>query len=163
MMDTLARIARRRAVMTTVADLIVAAAAGKTLRVAVGCTHPDETGFADKLTQALHARGRPCRCLPCNPGPVADDGSTPAGRPTMAVITSGSPAADDTDLCRIDIEVHTPVPVSDPPDSAQPKADGQSRSTRARHAPDIVIDDLSPDGPTIRHIQPSLTSPSDQQ
>src|SRR5436190_22584272 len=103
-MDTLAAVARRRAVMTTIADLIVAAAAGRTLRVAVGCTHPDITGFVDQLTQALHARGRPCRCQPSSPEAVRRDGSAPAGSPTVAVITSGLPGADDTDLCRINIE-----------------------------------------------------------
>src|SRR5437016_14488145 len=117
-MESLATIARRRTVMTTIADLIVAAAAGKTLRVAVGCTHPDDIGFADLLTQALHARGRPCRCLPSSIQAVRCDGSTPAGSPTVTVITSGSPGGDDTDLCRIDIEVHLSIPVSAAVDSA---------------------------------------------
>ncbi len=47
-MDTIAT-ARPRAVMATIADLIVAAAAGKTLRVAVSGTHPGEAAFADQL------------------------------------------------------------------------------------------------------------------
>ena len=160
MMDTPATLARRRAVMTKVADLVVAAAAGKTLRVAVECAHPDETGFADQLTQALHARGRPCRCLPPNPDLAPAYGSTPDDAPTVTVITGGPPAgADDTDLCRIDIELYTPAPA----EPAHPRTDERERSLPGQHAPDIVIDLLSPDGPTIRHIQPTLTPPSDQQ
>jgi hypothetical protein len=156
MMDTLAAVARRRAVLTTVADLIVTAAAGKTLRVAVECTHADETGFVDQLAQALHARGRPCRCLPGDPDPAADDGSTPAGGRTVSVITSGSAAADDTELCRINIEVRRSGSLpseSAPPGTEPPRTD-------ERHTPDLIIEDLGPDGPRIRHIQPALASSS---
>jgi hypothetical protein len=56
---------RQRAVLTTVADVIVAAAAGRDIRVAVGYTRPAQAGLVDLLVRALHARGRPCRCVPC--------------------------------------------------------------------------------------------------
>jgi hypothetical protein len=170
MMDTLAAVARRRAVLTTVADLIVTAASGRTLRVAVECAHAYETGFVDQLAQALHARGRPCRCLPGDPDPAADDRSTPAGGPIVSVITSGSPAADDTELCRINIEVRKPTPVGAPPDSLPPDSlppdslspDSAPPGTEGRHTPDLIVDDLGPDGLTIRHIQATLTSSSDR-
>jgi hypothetical protein len=155
MTDTLAAVARRRAVLTTVADLIVTAAAGKTLRVAVECTHADETGFVDQLAQALYARGRPCRCLPGDPDPAAD-GATPAGGRTVSVITSGSTAADDTELCRINIEVRTSDSL--PSESALPRT--EPPRTDERHTPDLIIEDLGPDGPRIRHIQPALASSS---
>lgn len=51
-MDSLVDAARHRAVLTTVADVIVAAATDKSLRVAVGGTHPNEVIFADYLTRA---------------------------------------------------------------------------------------------------------------
>src|SRR5215216_1792366 len=101
-MGNLNAVARQRAVMTTIADLIVAAAVGKGLRVAVGCSDPDKMAFADHLTRALHARGRPCRCLA--PSQRAADAGP---RTNVALITSGGPDPDENDLCRVDIHLDT--------------------------------------------------------
>jgi hypothetical protein len=138
-------VARERAVMSTVADVIVAAATGRGLRVAVGCAGPDETVFADQLTRALVARGRACRCVAAK-RPVGTDhmaSTTPVGR-AVAVITSAAAGSGDADLCRIDIQVNTRA--SDP-------------ASEAGCRPDIVIDYRHPDGPTIRYIMPALPVP----
>jgi hypothetical protein len=170
MMENLAAIARERAVMTTIADVIVAAAAGKSLRVAVGCADSDESAFADHLTRALHARGRPCRCLSPRPSPAAAAGSTPVHRPgsgpTITVITSGAPGPDETELCRIDIQLHTPTPaVESESPSGRPEPDAYAgRSAGDDHEPDIVVDYHESVGPAIRHIVPTLSPPLlDQQ
>jgi hypothetical protein len=160
-MDTLASTASQRAVMATIADLIVAAATGKTLRVAVGCTHPDETAFVEHLTRALHARGRPCHCLAPKPDPIAT-GYPPAGGPTVAVITSGAPGPDENDLCRINIRLHTPSPVTASVASHR-KPTGQDLHAVGGDEPDIVVDYLEPGGPTLRHIGPALTPQPDHR
>lgn len=133
-MDTLAVIARRRAVMTTIADAIVAAAAGRSLRVAVGCTHHDEIPFADQLTQALYARGRPCRCLPMEPAKALR-----AENVIVAVIVSGGPSPEESGLCRVDIQLRRPGLCAD------------DVGCRA----DIVVEYL-PEGPVIRHLAAHL-------
>ena len=140
-MDSLATITRQRTVIATIADAIVTAAAGKRLRVAVGWNSPDEDPFADQLTRALLARGLPCRCVQSKPGTGA----------TVAVITSGAAEGTDADMCRIDIQLHTPT------------GDAWSDSFPPDHRPDIVLDYLDPDGPTIRHILPALLPPSGQR
>jgi hypothetical protein len=161
-MDTITTAARRRAVMATIADLIVAAATGRTLRVAVGCTHPDETAFADQLTQALHTRGRPGHCLTATPKPVTTDGyprtHSDTDGPTVAVITSGTPNPDETDLCRINIQLYTPNRVA-PPAAARRGADGQHRDSLGGLEPDIIVDYLDPGGAAIRHLGPALAAP----
>ena len=165
-MDTLAAIARQRAVMTTIADMIVAVAVDKSLRVAVGSAHPDEIGFADHLTQALHARGRPCRCLRAKSSTKADLSTlvkSRVGSPTVAVITSGSPGVDEADLCRIDIELHTPIPVAAAVDSAHRQPDEHIPCALGADEADIVVDYLDPDGPTIRHVRPTLTLPPERR
>lgn len=143
-------VARERAVMSTVADAIVAAATGKGLRVAVGCADPAETVFADQLTRALVARGRACRCVSAKRPPTTDHtmstdhtvSTDQAGR-TVAVITSGLAESGDTDLCRIDIEVNI-----DPSDAVA--EDG--------YQPDIVVDYRHPDGPMIRYVRAVIQS-----
>jgi hypothetical protein len=82
-MDTLATTARQRAVMATIADLIVAAAAGKRLRVAVGCTHPDETAFVEHLTRAPYAADGSATAW--HPNPIR---SRPTGTPPPAALPS---------------------------------------------------------------------------
>lgn len=156
-MDTLAAIARQRAVMDTVADLIVVAAAGKTLRVAIGCTHPDEAAFADQLTRALHARGRPSHCLAPKAKPLTSDGCMPAGSPTVAVITGRAPASDENDLCRINIQLHTYTEVTASVAAANRELDGQDRCNLDGQEPDIIVDYLDPGGAAIHHIGPALT------
>ncbi|OLB78743.1 MAG: hypothetical protein AUI14_12320 [Actinobacteria bacterium 13_2_20CM_2_71_6] len=166
-MDTLATIARQRTFMTTIADAIVAAAAGKSLRVAIGWSSPDETAFADQLTRALLARGLPCRCqsLKSNSaGPDSSAGGLRGGSTMLAVITSGAVGPDETELCRINIQLRTPMRYAG---SAGPVPDdepeGQSRYAGDGCRPDILIDYLDPDGPTIRHIAPTLTPPLDRR
>ena len=107
-MDSLAALARERVVMTAIADRIVAVAAGRSLRVVIGATWPDESGFADHLTRALHARGRPCLCVRSTPGSAPADGYPPPGRltaPTVAVITSMTAGPDQTPPCQVDIRL----------------------------------------------------------
>jgi hypothetical protein len=163
-MDTLAAIARQRRVMATVADLIVAAATGKALRVAVGWTEPDETAFVDHLTRALHARGRRCHYLAPKPS-VTTGGSMSAhgqaGGQTVAVITSGDPGADENELCRINIQLDTPTQVTASVTSAQREPDGRDPRRVGGHQPDIIVDYLDPGGPTLRHIVPALMPPPD--
>ena len=134
-------VARERAVMSTVADVIVAAATGKGLRVAVGCADPGDTVFADQLTRALVARGRACRCVTA--GRPRDTSAARYGW-TVAVITSGVAGPGDTDLCRIDIQVNTCT--SEP-------------ASEAGCQPDIVVDYRHPDGPAIRYLMPALPVP----
>jgi hypothetical protein len=161
-MDTITTAARQRAVMATIADLIVAAAAGRTLRVAVGRTHPDETAFADQLTQALHARGRPSHCLTAKPKPVTTDRYTRARSDadglTVAVITSGTPDPDETELCRINIQLYTPNRVTPPAPSTHMGADGQHRGSVGGRQPDIIVDYLDHGGAAIRHLGPALAA-----
>jgi hypothetical protein len=159
-MDTIATTARQEAVMATIADLIVAAAAGKTLRVAVGGTHPHETAFADQLAQALRSRGRPSHRRTAKPRPVSTDGypraSGDADVPTVAVITSGTPGPDETDLCRVNIQLYRPTRVTAPA-SAHREPDGQDQGTGGHPRPDVILDDLDPGGLTIRYLGPALT------
>jgi hypothetical protein len=56
-LDVLAETARQREVMETIADAVVAAAGGRTLRVAVVSTRADRVWFVDALIEALHRRG----------------------------------------------------------------------------------------------------------
>jgi hypothetical protein len=135
--------------MSTVADVIVAAATGKGLRVAVGCADPGKTVFADQLTRALVARGRACRCVTASPPLGADlQGYSIQAGWTVAVITSSVTGLGDTDLCRIDIKVDTCT-------SEEVSEDGGQ--------PDIVIDYRHPDGPTIRYIMPALPVPASRR
>jgi hypothetical protein len=161
-METLAAVARQRAIMTAVADVIVATAAGRRLRIAVRHACPDQTGFADHLTQALHARGRPCRCLLARPGPDSHDGSPAAdgeaGGATVTVITGGAPGPDETEVCRIDIQLGPLTQVAASALSSGSGHNGQGPPAGGDE-PDIIVDYLDPDGPTIRHIRATLTSP----
>jgi hypothetical protein len=158
-MDTLATIAGQRAVMATIADLIVAAATGKRLRVAVGCTHPDQTGFVEHLTRALHARGRPGHCLAPKPDPITTDGYPPAGGPAVAVINSGAAGPDEYDLCRINIQLHTPTPVTVSVASADGEPDGTTSVRSAATRPPWAATSRTSSSPTsIRAARPCATS-----
>jgi hypothetical protein len=161
-MDAITTTARQRAVAATIADLIVAAAAGRALRVAVGCTRPDETAFADQLTEALHACGRPAHCLTARSRPVTTAGYAPAhgdaDGSTVAVITSRTPDADETDVCRINIQLWAPNRVIPPAASANRGADGQQRGSVVGQEPDLIVDYLNPGGAAIRHLGPALAA-----
>jgi hypothetical protein len=147
--DALATIRRQREVLSTVADAIVAAASGRTLRVTI---HGDNRydAFADRLTQALLARGRDCHCPPTARG--AAEG--PAGAHRAVVIISGSTDPNAADACRVDIQVNTvarpagPHGVRGGPDTDVDDTD-ESGDNRQ---PDIVVDYLDPNGPTVRHL-----------
>ena len=158
-MDSLASIARQRAVMTTIADVIVATADGRGLRVAVGSACPGDTDFADHLTQALIARGRPCRCLPPAAVPTPAVEGKPHSHdsgPSVAVIVGAAPGMDESDLCRIDIRLQGSAAVSGavPCHGTAPLDAAAGCET---HGPDIVVDYFGPDGPTIRHLAATLT------
>lgn len=164
-MDTLATVARQRRVMATIADLIVTAATGKALRVAVGWSRPEETPFVDQLTRALHARGRRCHYRAPEPHCATTDGPTPAhaqaGGPMVAVITSGGPGADENELCRINIQLETPAHVSASAAAAQREPDTRDPRSVGGHQPDIIVDYGNPGGPAVRHIVPALTPQPD--
>jgi hypothetical protein len=161
-MDAITTTARQRAVTATIADLIVAAAAGRTLRVAVGCTRPDETAFAHQLTEALHALGRPGHCLTASSKPVAAAGYASAdgdaGGSTVAVITSRTADADESDVCRINIQLWAPNRVTRSAASANRGSDGQHRGSVVGQEPDIILDYLNPGGAAIRHLGPALAA-----
>lgn len=174
-MDALTAIARHRQVITTVADAIVAAAAGSSLRIRVdeGCS--DSTvrtpAFADHLTQALHARGRACRCLT----PLHDDHPARAGQPgrhdaagpATALLVDGLPdglsGPRDADPCRIHVRVigSARSAGADPAAAARATARCAGSGRSAGEQPDegeqlhIVVDYLDPDGPIVRRIDPS--------
>ena len=153
--------AGQRAVTATIADLIVAVAAGQTLRVAVGSSRRDETAFARQLTEALRVRGRPGHWRTTNPEPVTTGGDTSlrssADDPTVTVITSGAPDADETDVVRINIQLCTSGRM--PRATAEhPVAAGPRRGSVADQEPDIVVDYLETGGAAIRHLGPVLSS-----
>jgi hypothetical protein len=159
--DSLAALARERVVMTTIADRIVAASAGRSLRVVIGATCPDESGFADHLTRALHARGRPCLCVRSTPSPIPDGHPAP-GRltaPIVAVITSMAAGPDQTPPCQVDIRLNC---ATAPAPSSGQAVDSDSAALRPGVTGDgqaDIIVDTGPAGPVIRHIQPAMTSP----
>jgi hypothetical protein len=160
-MDTPAAVARERVVVGTIADLIVAAAAGRTLRVGVAWTQPAQGAFVELLNRALHDRGRACRSLAPKNHPVAGDASgrahSAAGGPAVAVITSGITDPDDKELCRIDVELHSLVQSAAPVAPACQGHDRQGTCSAGDRQPDVIVDYLDPAGPTIRHIRLGLT------
>jgi hypothetical protein len=161
-MDSLASIARQRAVMTTIADAIVATAASRSLRVAVSCTGPSDLDFANHLAQALIARGRPCRCLPPTAVPTPATLETPQSYddgPSVTVIVGGAPGPAEADLCRVDIHLHghakTAVTDGYAPHLESPPSD--QAAGEGTHRLDIVVDCLGPDGPMIRRLASTVT------
>ena len=77
-------------------------------------------------------------------------GHSRASGPTVAVITSGTPGPDETDLCRFNIQLRTPTQVTEP-----------AACANREHESDIVVDYLDPGGPTIRHLGPAFTPSPD--
>jgi hypothetical protein len=148
--DALAAVRRQRAVLSTVADVIVAAARGKSLRVVVHGDNRYDDAFAERLTQALLARGRDCRCAPTAHGgaPAAErlaEGG-PSGASRAAMIITGSAGPANTGECRVDIQVNT---VARPAGPRGVEGEG-----------DIVVDYLDPDGPTVHHLAAWLAPPA---
>ncbi|MGR6318305.1 hypothetical protein Q2K19_01285 [Micromonospora soli] len=158
LMSDLSAAARERAALATVADAIVAASVGRGLRVAVVCptSHLD---VVDHLAQALHARGRACRCLPVDPE-REDDVGVPADRhqtgPAVVVITSGLAAESDRAVHRVNITVTAGLPVA-----RAGELDRQKRAeapSAARGEADIILDYREAAGPRIRYMSPHLTA-----
>ncbi|MCM0676846.1 hypothetical protein NCC78_19460 [Micromonospora phytophila] len=154
----LSSVARERAVLATVANAIVAAAAGRGLQVAVAC--PDaHLALVDHLAQALHARGRACHCQISKSNPSSAAGVRSRGDENgsaLMVLTSG-PSGQTDDVQRVNIRVTGNAPPAlggavTHQRAGEPHAD-------ADHEPDILLDYHDPDGPTIRHIAPHLSPP----
>ena len=156
----LAAIARERAVLAAIADAIVEASVGKGLRVAVACPN-SHVALVDYLAQAMHARGRACRCLPPTPSPE-DARSVPPDRQesgsTIVVIASGP----DTEVDRGTRRVKVSVIASAPRDSDVSHQESGEAYSRATGDSDIIIDYRDPDGPMIRYMAPYLAA-HDQQ
>jgi hypothetical protein len=91
----------------------------------------------------------------------AEGSATSSGRaddPTVAVITSGAQGPDEADLCRIDIRLHSPSEPSARAGTAHWRPGAEAPwSVGGDREPDIVVDYLHPDGPTISHIVSTLT------
>ncbi|MGC5020685.1 hypothetical protein [Micromonospora sp. DT47] len=160
MVFELSAISRERVVLATVADVIVAAAVGKGLRVAVACPDSHLT-VVGHLARALHARGRACRCLVPTPTlpsvarlPLADPEASDL---TVTVITGETRAPSNDESCRITIHVTTHAPTA-PTTGALHQQASDGRPDIDPH-PDIVLDYHDQSGPTIRHIVAQLSPP----
>ncbi|MGC1212003.1 MAG: hypothetical protein WA890_12150 [Micromonospora sp.] len=149
-------IARERTVLAAVADAIVAASVGKGLRVAVACPN-SHLALADYLAQALHARGRACRCLPMRPDPE-DARSGPPDRQdsssTVVMLTIGLDPDVDRGVRRVNISVIARVQRDS---EVSHHASGEAYS-RATGDSDIIIDYRDPKGPVIRYMAPELAA-----
>lgn len=157
-MPDLSAIARERAALATIADTIMAASVGKGLRVAVACPN-SHLAVVDHLAQALHARGRACRCLPAKPNPVGASGPPPdrhENNSTIVVITSGSAGETDRGVQRLNITVAAAVPT--PPDGDVSHQKTGEPHPAAVGVPDIILDYQDPDGPLIRYMAPHLST-----
>ncbi|MEH1054534.1 hypothetical protein V6U89_04895 [Micromonospora sp. CPCC 206171] len=161
-MPDLSVVARERTALATIADAITAASIGKDLRVAVSC--PDtHRALVDHLAQALHARGRICRCLPAEPNLSDGGGQLPkwheAGS-TVVVIVSGPGTETDRAVRQVTISVTAGIPTGDSGDASHQGTSEPTSSTGG--APDIVLDYRDPRGPLIRYLAPHL-SPDSQR
>ncbi|WP_433314356.1 hypothetical protein [Micromonospora chersina] len=138
-MTDLSAIARERAALATIADAIVAASVDKGLRIEVACP-TSRLAVVDHLAQALHARGRVCRCRAAGSEP--GEAGAPAGergQPGVVVITGGPAAGTGRGVLRVDVRV-----------TGAPAQDGGD--------PDIVLDYQDPDGPMVRYLAPHLST-----
>ncbi|MEU4712879.1 hypothetical protein AB0F73_04330 [Micromonospora purpureochromogenes] len=144
-MPDLSAIARERAALATIADTIIAASLGKGLRVAVACPN-SHLAVIDHLAQALHARGRACRCLSPKPNPVGASDPPPErqeNNSTVVVITSGSARESDRGVQRVNITVAAAVPTPRSGEISHQKA-GEPHP-EAVGAPDITLAYDNPD------------------
>ncbi|MGW4153988.1 hypothetical protein ACWEDF_12645 [Micromonospora chersina] len=130
-MTDLSAIARERAALATIADAIVAASVDKGLRIEVACP-TSRLAVVDHLAQALHARGRVCRCRAAGSEPGE------AGDPGVVVITGGPANDTHRGVFRVGVRV-----------TGAPAQDGGD--------PDIVLDYQDPEGPIIRYLAPHLS------
>ncbi|NYF56684.1 hypothetical protein [Micromonospora purpureochromogenes] len=163
-MPELSAIARERAALATIADAIVAASVGKGLRIAVACP-TSHLAVADYLAQALHARGRACRCLTVTPNPAAADDMPPNRQDgkrdlTIVVITSGLVTETDRGVQRVNISVTSAVPTARDRDVSHQRSDEVDSPPGS--TPDIILDYREPHGPKIRYMAPFLSAGNQQ-
>ncbi|MEU4713435.1 hypothetical protein AB0F73_07255 [Micromonospora purpureochromogenes] len=155
-MSDVSAIARERAVLTTIADAIVAASVGRGLWVTLDCPNT-HLALVDHLAQALHARGRACRCLPNEPNPE-DAGGLPRDRQergsTIVVITSGLATETDRFTQRVNISVTAPTTRA-PGGNAGSQETGGAPSGESGE-PHIILDYRDPAGPIIRYLASHL-------
>lgn len=150
--------AREREVLATVADGIIAAAAGKGLRAEVACP-PAHLPFAGQLTKALHARGLPCRCLAPSPESPRSEPAAPPRRaddPALVVIVDATPGISQAEECRISIHVIDDRQAADPQPGSSDWASGSYRDSG--QALQMVVDYSHPDGPSISHMSAQLAT-----
>ncbi|MEU0155997.1 hypothetical protein [Micromonospora fulviviridis] len=151
-MPDLSAVARERAALATIADAIVAASVDKGLRVEVACP-TSRLAVVDRLAQALHARGRVCRCRAAGSDAGEAGGPPPQwGQPGsgVVVITGGHATGIDRGVLRVDVRVTAAVATQDR---------GVSRTgSPADSDPDIVLDYQDPGGPVIRYLAPHLSA-----
>ncbi|MGW5668337.1 hypothetical protein [Micromonospora sp. NPDC003776] len=147
-MSDLSVVGRERVALAAIADAVVAASVGRGLRVAVTCPAA-RLALVGHLAQALHARGRTCRCLPAEPDP-----SQPEGGPVLVVIVSGFDTETDRAVQRVNVRV-TPAGV---PTARRAEAHpgNTDKPSAAGGEPDIILDYGDPDGPLIRYMAPHL-------
>lgn len=142
---------RHRAVMATIADAITAASVGRHLQVSVACLDAHERVFADRLARALHARGRPCQCLPPARGDAAVDtvDRDAAAVPVVAVIAGSPTSVEQAQVCRVAIRLDVAA------DPGRPVAGSIVDATvgGACDRVDIVVDYHDPDDPVIRRVE----------
>lgn len=149
-MSDLSVVARERAALATIADAVVAAAVGRGLRVAVTCP-VSRLALVDYLAQALHARGRTCRCLPAEPAPGAPEGAS-----AVVVIVSGFVTETDRAVQRVNVRV-TPAAVPAARRAEVRQQETEERSVAGEES-DIILDYGDPDGPLIRYMAPHLAT-----
>ncbi|WP_200210633.1 hypothetical protein [Micromonospora coerulea] len=149
-------VARERAALATIADTIVAASVGKGLRVAVACPN-SHLALVDYLTQALHARGRACRCLHGQPNLVDAGGPAPSDQgnnSTLVLITSGLVTDTDRGVLNVNITVVAAEPAARDGNVSQRETGGAH--SPAGGDPDIILDYRDPNAAMIRYMAPHL-------
>ncbi|SCL27117.1 hypothetical protein GA0070624_3436 [Micromonospora rhizosphaerae] len=140
--------------LTVIADAVVQASVGKGLRVAVACPN-SHLALVDHLAQALHARGRACRCLPMTPNPRdAVPPDRQATGSTIVVIASGPNTEVDRGTRRVNISVIADVQR----DGELSHSESDEAYSWATGDSDIIIDYRNPDGPVIRYMAPYLAA-----
>ncbi|MEH1056910.1 hypothetical protein V6U89_17110 [Micromonospora sp. CPCC 206171] len=126
--------------------------------MAVTCPN-SRLAVVDYLAQALHARGRACRCLPPRPNPVGATDQPPDRQEknsTVVVIMSGSAKDTDRGVQRVNITVAAAVPTPPNGDVSHQKVAEPHPS--AVGVPDIILAYHDPDGPLIRYMAPHLST-----
>ncbi|MFC8615764.1 hypothetical protein ACFT9M_04995 [Micromonospora purpureochromogenes] len=155
-MSDVSAIARERAALTTIADAIVAASVGRGLRVVLDCPNT-HLALVDHLAQALHARGRACRCLPNDAGGLPRDRHEHGS--TIVVITSG--LATETDRFAQHVNISVIASTTAPGGNAGYRETGGAPSGESGE-PHIILDYGDPDGPVIRYLASHLTTDDEQ-